>query len=122
MKSLGILKFEDMVRINILKWYYKYRKGKLPSYFLSYNIRQHSELHTYNTRNSFIIPRNTTRLHGSRYCLRNHASVVLNSFSQNVLDKIYTHSYAGFSRYAKHTIIASYSVDCDIHNCYVCGT
>ena len=44
-KAQHILKFEDMVRMNYMKWYYKYCYGTLPFYFLEYNIRRQSDIH-----------------------------------------------------------------------------
>ena len=91
-------------------------------FFLSYNIRRHPEIHSHNTRNKFIIPRNRTHLQGSRHILRNYVSVVLNSVGHTVLDKVNTHSYGGFCSYAKRHILSSYSLTCNIDGCYVCGT
>lgn len=122
LKMLGILKLEDMFKLNILKWYYKYYHEQLPSYFLEFIIQRYSDIHCYNTRNKFVIPRHVTRLQLSRHCLRNHVSVVLNQTDDCVLEKIVSHSYDGFSRYAKLHMISSYEANCNIENCYICGT
>ena len=120
MKSLKILKLEDMFRLNVLKWYFKFQNKQLPLFFNNFTILRHSESHPYNTRNNFVIPHNITRLVSSRYCLRNHVSVVLNTFGQDILDKVHTHSYTGFSNYIKFQILSSYSPTCAIQNCYIC--
>ena len=124
MKTLNILKFEDLFKLNMLKWYYRYCHNKLPSYFQSYNIRTSSETHDHDTRfkiNSRASePR--TRIQAARYCLRNHISIVLNSVSNNILEKVHTHSYKGFSWYAKQQFLANYSAICVIDNCYICGS
>ena len=33
MKNLKILKLEDMFKINMLKWYYRFKKQQLPDFF-----------------------------------------------------------------------------------------
>ena len=37
-----------------------------------------------------------------------------------VLEKMDTHSYAGFTKYAKTYTISKYKTTCKIRNCYVC--
>ena len=37
-----------------------------------------------------------------------------------ISDKIYTHSYKGYTLYIKQYYINSYSADCSIENCYIC--
>ena len=121
MKNLQILKLEDMFRLNILKWYYKYCNKKLPVFFLNFKIQKLSDIHHHNTRKNFIIPHNNLRLKSSRYCLRNHIAIVLNSFNADILDKVNTHSYQGYSNYIKTAILSSYSTVCQIQDCYICN-
>ena len=42
-----------------------------------------------------------------------------NIYTTLVSDKITTHSYAGFSRYAKQYFIQLYKYECVISNCYI---
>ena len=121
MKQLEILKLEDMFKLNMLKWYYRYVKKQLPSYFSDFQIRSQYEIHSHNTRFNTQIARPVTRIHAARNCLRNHISVVINSMPQNIIEKIHTHSYGGFSWYTKKKIIENYSLECSIENCYVCN-
>ena len=46
---------------------------------------------------------------------------VLSSIPTLVSDKITTHSYGGFSRYAKEYFIKLYKYECVISNCYICS-
>ena len=39
-----------------------------------------------------------------------------------ILEKVFTHSYAGFSKYSKDVFIKGYSYECQIENCYVCAS
>ena len=122
MKKLEILKLEDLFKLNMLKWYFNYKKNKLPCYFSDYCVQVQSEIHNHNTRYDSQIARPVTRIHAARYCLRNHISVVINSFPKIVTDKVHTHSYKGFSRYAKMSILSGYSEICTIQGCYICNS
>ena len=96
MKTLRVLNIEDMFKLNIL-----YCHKQLPVYFEKFNIIRHSGMHNYATRSNSFVPRNVTRLHASRRCLRNHVSVVLNNTCNNIINKIDTYNYEGFAAYGK---------------------
>ena len=72
-------------------------------------------------KNTYPVTEPQTRIQAARYCLRNHASVVVNSMPLRVTEKVHTHSYAGFSNYAKKYMISEYSEFCNIEDCYVCN-
>ena len=46
--------------------------------------------------------------------------IKVNYFPEISFEKMYTHSYAGFSKYAKTYTIRKYKATCTIWNCYVC--
>ena len=120
MKKLEILKLEDLFKLNMLKWYFRFENKQLPNYFLSYKVKKQSLIHEYPTRiNSQVFPPHT-RIKTTEYCLRNRISVVLNTTPELVIEKVHTHSYHGFSHYAKRDMISKYSEVCNIENCYVC--
>ena len=121
MKTLEILKLEDLFKLNILKWYYRFINLKLPAYFLKYQIRLQADIHSHDTRFNTTATQPVPRIHAARYCLRNHVSVVLNSIPNNVLEKVRSHSYKGFSSYAKGYLLSTYSLECNIENCYICS-
>ena len=119
-KELRLLKLEDLLKLNILKFFYRLKHGNLPEYFKSYQTPE--EIHVRETRyNSYVmIPENDTRLRSSQKCLRNNLHVVLNDTPQIVLSKVNSHSFQGFSNYAKQNIINNYAAYCSIIDCYVC--
>ena len=110
------------MQLNTLKFYYKLKKLKIPAYFRNYQILSQEEIHGRDTRFNYQIPRNVTRTSMQQKCLRNHLPIVLNSTSSEILEKIDTHSYNGFSNYAKLKYINEYCNECLIVNCYICGT
>ena len=121
-KNLGLLKIEDLLDLNTLKFYYKLRNNNVPEYFKDFKVQTQGERHGRNTRNNSLISTNRTRLKSSDKCLRNNLPVVLNSTPQVALDKVGTHSYHGFSNYIKNIMINNYSSECNIRNCYICGS
>ena len=121
LKEVGILKLEDMFKLNICKWYYRYKHRKLPYYFLDYVILPQSQVHNHNTRINRNITQPKTRIQAVRYILRNHVSIVINAIPEGVLSKIQTHSFKGFANYAKKYILSQYSRECRIERCYVCS-
>ena len=112
---------EDMFKINMLKWYHKYMNNKLPHYFKGYKIQTQENIHDHDTRNKSNVTRPLSRIHAARKCLRNHISVIIRATNPNVLEKTKTHSFQGFSRYAKDRIIEQYQEECVIENCYICN-
>ena len=53
-------------------------------------------------------------------CLRYLPNFINNSGSE-VLDKVNTHSYEGFSFLIKRTKVNSYRIDCAVPDCYICS-
>ena len=54
-------------------------------------------------------------------CIRNQLPRFVNSAPQNVINKVLTHSLAGFMKYAKIVFIDGYEDSCFATNCYVCN-
>ena len=120
LKTLNLLKFEDIYNLQLLKFYYKYCKDKLPTYFQSLNLAETDKNHGYNmrNRNRMLLP-----LINREYTKRSIQYMViniLNKTSQDIKQKINTHSLIGFSNYIKMKTIEGYSRNCSIPDCYIC--
>ena len=50
-KQLNLLKVEDILTLQELKFYFKYNQGILPKYLQNWNFIPNSKIHNYNTRN-----------------------------------------------------------------------
>ena len=122
LKKLSLLKIEDMLNLSTLKFYYKLNKGNIPEYFKSFEIHTQNERHEMNTRQNSLVLINRTRLKLSDKCLRNNLPFVLNATPEIALEKVSTHSFQGFSNYIKNMIVNKYSTECNIINCYICGS
>ena len=119
-KQLYLLKVKDIFDVQCMKFWYKFVNKKLPNYFrdmFKYNhevhdigTRSHDQLHLYPTRTS-----------SARNVLRHHIPELLNTFPQNLIDKIKTHSLYSISHHIKCYLIDLYSYDCSIIDCYICN-
>ena len=119
-KKLGLLKIEDLLKLNTLKFYYRLCHDKVPEYFKSYQLQTQQEIHGRETRFNFLIPEIVTRIRLSEKCLRNNLPSVLNSTPQIAICKVETHSYQGFTNYLKKILVENYSSECNIIDCYIC--
>ena len=119
-KKLNILKIDDMLKLDIYKFYYRLVHRSLPQYFLdSFSIVRQQDLHDHNTRNQSILgPRIFHKF--AEHCLRYHIPQLLNENITCILDKVFTHSQKGFSLYVKLYLINKYEVNCNIEQCYIC--
>ena len=120
-KKLGLLKLPDMLKLNTLKFYWKLKKDKIPAFFENYRFLSQENIHGRVTRFNHIIPRNVTRTVLQQKCLRNYIPEILNTTGNNILEKLHTHSYKGFSNYAKLCFIGDYSQECQVSECYICS-
>ena len=120
-KALNLLKIKDLFELNLLKFYYKLKNHHLPFYFSSFVVETMNDIHHYDTRSSDLIPANVTRTHFAQNCIRNKLPPLVNDTDNTIISKIYTHSFKGFSNYAKNAIINNYSEICSIQSCYICN-
>ena len=79
-KNLNILKFENLIKLQIGKIMYLYKNGLLPDSFNDMFLL-HSDVHSYNTRskNSFHLPHCRTNIR--KFSLRFQGPKLYNSFS-----------------------------------------
>ena len=119
-KKLGLLNINDILKHNVLKFYYKLKNDKVPVYFTNYHALSQLEIHGRDTRYNDRILYNITRTRIQQNCLRNYIPEIISSMPPNILEKIHTHSYQGFSNYVKQFLIGKYSTECNIPNCYIC--
>ena len=112
MKQLNILRVPDMLLLNSMKFWYKYKRKEVPDYLTSsydYNIRQRDEIRT-----------SRVRIHLTEKCLRNHLPKTINYIPNQILKSIDTHSMDGFVSAVKHHLISKYGMECQNESCYVC--
>ena len=130
-KSLKLLKLEDILAPQQLKFYFKYTHNQLLNYFNNsaadnslnncFELKLNSNVHSYNTRNKNNLHASHKKHKFSEKCLRHNIVKTVNSMPPQVLNKIYTHSLHGFKIFTKLYLISNYSDTCDIPNCYICN-
>ena len=120
-KQTKIMKISDLFQSAVMSFFYKYKKGTLPNYFLLFNLTSNDITHRYPTRivNDIIIP--FTRTTTAEKCIRNLLPKLINVTPESVLSKIDTHSFKGFVSYMKLHFIDKYTTICQIPNCYICS-
>ena len=99
----------------MLKFYFNLQYLTVPWYFIK--CLDLDTCSTYSLRNNII--RTPTQYHSFATdnrifeCIR-----VIQRFYNIVMNKIYTHSYIGFSFYVKGYILKTYKIKCNVGNYY----
>ena len=69
-KERKLLKFPDLVLLNSLKLFYKYKHKTLPEYLSLFNFTSNADQHDHDTRHGDIIPANVTRIQQTQICIQ----------------------------------------------------
>ena len=119
-KRLGLLKLDDLFKLNILKFYYLHFHNLLPHYLQQFEFKARYEIHDYKTRNKFELNLQKNTIKAAENSLRHVTPKIINDTPSIITDKIRTHSLQGFTSYIKQHFINSYTYDCNILDCFVC--
>jgi hypothetical protein len=138
-KKLNIIKFEDMLTINCIKFFFKYENCMLPKYFENFlrPVTHHDVQRpmrtiqvpiryndSENPNNLYVAkyPIIHTNTISSRNVLQHKLINMLHSciIPSNITEKVYTHSYASVVHYSKQHYIKSYKTICTRQNCPSC--
>ncbi len=106
LKKLKLLKIEDILKLNEVKFYYKLQKEKLPAYFLyqptlqnnptkcenTFSLKINNEIHEHNTRSINKIYIKRTSHSFAQKCFRQNLPHNINKTPVHILNKIKTHS------------------------------
>ena len=138
-KKINCLLFDDIFKVSILKFYYKFRCNTLPPYLYENNfvidntvqrkrrkIVLPKKFDDYNTSflsNNQILYVPQTNKFNSRKCLRYYITTLINTnyITNDILNKIRTHSFQNFTYSCKQFIINNYEEECNDLFCYVCS-
>ena len=119
-KKFNILSVDDIFTHKLYCFYYKLKNIQLPQYFISsFQLLLQQDLHDHATRSiNFVIPKTSHSFADN--CIRIQLPILLNKHTVEIINKVSTHCYQGFSHYVKICLISNYSSICIIPNCYVC--
>ena len=110
-----------MLYISVLKLYYKLCHGNLPAYLTNLFTRVvPGTTHDYDLRPSGIFKMPSTHTCVAERCIRFILQKIINDIDPSVTDKVYSHSFQGFTNYVKVAKINSYATRCLIAKCYIC--
>lgn len=120
-KTLRLLKVTDILKLQELKFYYKFKHGMLPIYLLNLPFIINAVTHDHNTRQQDNIHQPFARHEYAKRCIRSDLPRTINATQSHIIDKVDTHSLSGFSWYIKQMTLQSYQNTCTIVNCYICS-
>ena len=87
-KLFGFLKLPDILKVNTLKFYYKYVHHLLLDFFYTILLHPRSEIHKYETRHDNKIQTNKTGHTFADLCIRNQLPLVINAAPANIIKKL----------------------------------
>ena len=118
--KLKLLKITDIYNLSIFKFFFKYEKKLLPSYFNGIFDSIYPS-HNYNTRqrNQPVVTRYRTA--AAKVSIRHSLPEIISAAPRLILDKLSTHSFNGFVNYVKQYYINQYTSTCEIEKCYICN-
>ena len=120
-KANNMLKVDDILILQQLKFYFKYLNKTLPAYLQSWSIISNAAIHNHDTRTKSELSLYRAKHEFAKKCLRHNLPLTLNNTPSIIKDKLHTHSLQGFANYAKHQFIMEYQDTCTRVNCYVCA-
>ena len=118
--SLKLLKIQDIYTLALLKFYYKYKNDNLPNYF-SGMFEPNFVSHEHNTRQSKKTVNIISKTKLAETSLRHSLPPAVQKTNDQVIQKIFTHSFGGYTNYVKLHLISLYNPMCNLRNCYVCN-
>ena len=119
-KRLHLLKVADILKIQELKFYYRFMHNTLPRYLQRIAFHQNSTIHDHNTRRQNKLHITRTNHEYAKRCIRHNIPRTINNTTALIINKIDTHCQTGFVTYAKMHYIRLYIEHCEITNCYIC--
>ena len=121
LKELKLLNVTDILKLQQLKFYYKYKHGILPQYLQDMPFYANSVTHEHNTRQHSNIRQPQVNHEYAKRCLRFDLPNLINNTPLDILEKVDTHTFDGYSRYIKIFLLNKYQATCSIINCYICS-
>ena len=92
-KTLQILKIDDQLKLQELKFFYKYRHDNVPVYLLNWNSIPNYNIHNHDTRKSTNIHTYMIRHEFAKKCVTYNLPHIINDTPELVWEKIVTHIF-----------------------------
>ncbi len=81
---------EDIFKLQVLKFYFKFKSSSLPDYLQSLPMQYNQDIHNHNTRSSQKIRQLKTNHEYAKRCIRNSFPKIVNDISKCITDKVET--------------------------------
>ena len=117
--QLKLLMVQDIYKLNVLKFFYKYQNDTLPNFFneMFDPVYPKHEHFTRQREKPVVVRGNSVAANRSiRFSL---PQTILDT-QKSIIEKVKTHSFQGFVNYAKNCFIGLYNPTCLIRNCWIC--
>ncbi len=89
-KSLKLLKLNDILKLQELKFHYKFENSKLPCYLSKLPFKRNTIIHGYDTRINHNIHLLKPKHEYAKKCIQNNIPLLVNNNPNNILEKIHT--------------------------------
>ncbi len=120
-KDLKRLKVEDILKLNMFKFYYKFKYSNLTHYLNNMPLLPNRDTHALVTRTQTNIHQTRTNHEYTKKCIRHNLPKTINTIPNCILDKIEIHSLQDYAGYFKNITLESYQIYCLIPQCYICS-
>ena len=104
-----------------MKFYFKYNKKSLPNYFNGMFDDTYPPIDYITTRQGEVPVVARGRSSAANQSLRYSLPKEMSNTHDLILEKLSTHSFNGFTNYAKQYYISQYNPLCTVANCYICN-
>ena len=112
MKSLRLLKFSDIIHLEILSFVYQWYHKLSPSCFVNY-FNPVSSIHSYNTRQSQIDNLFVKSVHTTQYGIRSLSYTGPKLWNSLSIDVKKIKPFSSFRQYIKNSVIDGYNTIID---------
>ena len=112
---------EDIFKIALLKFHFKYENNQLPQYFSNMFLTE-NVTHDHDTRQRVQDRPQRPHKSSSDKTIRYHMPTFLENVSDAIKEKTQTHSIQGFVAYAKYIFMNDYIFECTDPNCWPCNS
>lgn len=121
-KKLKILRIHELYRLNLLKFYFKYKKNQLPAYFHGM-FEEVFLLHNHDTRHKNDPVPGVWKSIAAKNSIRFALPAAVAIAPKDILDDFDNEDLKinSFSKKAKMFFINQYGTECHIKSCYVCN-
>ena len=116
--QLCLLMSCDIYKCQLIKFIFKLVHKQLPQYLIQIQFIFNNQQHQHNTRTCQNVIVQRVNHEFAKRNIQYSAALTYNTTPSNIIEKLYSRSFGGFSLYIKRLTIQSYNGMCTVANCY----